>query len=152
MDQFCYLRLFLTIFSLKLFPVVCCNGWKWIETWKSWASLFKFWKTHLKSYFVWCSLVKFVWYLLHNSAVAFGVWVEAHYTFLGNCPPTPLLSQHFTLSDPNLQWSQMTWVRNWSKTAVSSWRHVPFKPHFALIFLILDCSMASKNQPVIRTV
>ena len=53
MDQFCYLRLFLTIFSLKLFPVVCCNGWKWIETWKIWANLFKFCKTHQKSYYGW---------------------------------------------------------------------------------------------------
>ena len=34
------------ILPLKLFPVVCCNGWKgwtWINTLKIWANLFKFW-------------------------------------------------------------------------------------------------------------
>ena len=26
-------------------------------------------------------------------------WIIDHYTLLGNCPPTPPLSQHFALSD-----------------------------------------------------
>ena len=25
--------------------------------------------------------------------------IDAHYTFLGNCPPTPPLSQHFALGE-----------------------------------------------------
>ena len=52
MVQFCYLRLYL---GIEMFPVVCCEGSTWIETWKSLANLVKFTfylcKHHLKSYY-----------------------------------------------------------------------------------------------------
>ena len=45
MVNFCYLRIYIIIWTLKLFPVVCCNGRQgctWIKAWKCWANFFRF--------------------------------------------------------------------------------------------------------------
>ena len=83
------------------------------------------WKLLNRGWIVSCksSLSRFVFAfndkLLRNDVINANRSLWGHYTFLGNCPPTPPLSQHFALSEKQVlmlthgrgRWAVSIWYK-----------------------------------------
>ena len=96
---------------MKLFPVVCCDGWQgwtWIETWKSWANFSKF------SCYACKKTPQNVWYLLHISNGAFFCvgkgtkWWLWHRIDLKQQYPRDIAP--LTLLSPNSDWTNINFL------------------------------------------
>ena len=56
---------------------------------------------YTRKFSLFCSMIGGLAFLSSNAIllVLFSLIPKPHYTFLGNCPPTPPLGQHFALSE-----------------------------------------------------